>query len=1017
MVSYTNTIKICHQFNESIPGAQEEQDCLTALFLTNPRDDRQGLTNEKGSRVDGTCEWIKTNRLYESWLRSRSQLLWIFGGPGKGKTMLSIFLAEELERSAKKSQDTLFVQYFCDNNDEKRNTAVAIVRGLISQLLSQRPKLFRHILPSFRTQQESLFANSSFESLWRIFETMVHDPILGTTNCVLDGLDECDKVSLEALVRKLEALFSTKFEKTSTCYLNLIIVSRKLPDLALGTLLSAPCIQLDADAADEVNHDICRFIQVKVNELSLHRHYPEQLRRHVENVLLSRAAGTFLWVGIVANELRKYTSSEVEKALELFPPGLERLYDRMLLQINDQRREIAAKILRWVVMAVRPLTLTELSTAIETPARHSLGLGYVETIRDRVSYCGYFLTIKNNKVGLIHQSAKEYLLRESPHPDPQLEYFRVKGQQANLEITRKCLNYLQNGVFAAGKVSQGARHDQLKDMPRMSAFPLTSYAAIYWPEHARSLPSSVDVFDLSLPFYKEKSPVRESWLKTFWAIREHEDLPDSFSLLHLASYFGIVPLAENLLFKKSSTNRLRFHSSGNKGDSSVNETDGNGQTALFWAAKGGHPAVIQLLLENGADIKAKNSKGWTPLHSAADRGNEAVVCLLLKKGADVKAKDESEWMALHSAARGGYKAIVWLLLSTNESDINAKDKEGNTALHVAAGNGHNAVVQLLLENGANIGAKSHTKWTPLHSAAERGSEASVRLLLGNGADIKANTSNGWTALHLSARRGQVAVARLLIEAGAFIEQKDESGATALHLAAGSGYIAVVQVLLEEQVDIEAEDKSRATATHWAAKGGHEAAVRLLLEKNADIEAKNSNGWTPLHSASWAGHEAVIRLLLDMGADIEAKNSNGCTALHLSAVKGHQTIVQLLLDKEAEIEAKSSDGLTALCLVCRSGQEAIVRLLLAKGADVETTDGSGKTALDWAVKSQNKAVVQLLQEKEQMPHRRTWGGNTRSARRSGPSQNTRHNFKEVDDNTIRRRFPQEKHGGDRMPLTR
>jgi ankyrin repeat protein len=803
MVSYTNIIKICHQFNESILAAQEEQDCLTALFLTDPLDDRQRLTIEKGSRVDGTCKWIKTNGLYESWLHSPSQLLWIFGGPGKGKTMLSIFLAEELERSAKKSQDTVFVQYFCDNKDEKRNTAVAIIRGLISQLLSQRPKLFRHILPSFRTQKESLFANSSFETLWRIFETMVHDPILGTTNCVLDGLDECDKASLEVLVRKLEALFSTKFKKTSTCHLNLIIVSRKLPDFVLGTLLSAPCIQLDADAADEVNHDICRFIPVKVSELSLHWHYPEQLRGHVKKVLLSRAAGTFLWVGIVANELRKYTSSEVEKALELFPPGLEGLYDRMLRQIGDQRREIAAKILRWVILAVRPLTLTELSTAIETPARHSLGLGYVETIRDRVSYCGYFLTIKNNEVGLIHQSAKEYLLHESPHPDSQLEYFRIKAQQANLQIARKCLKYLQNGVFAAGEVSQEATLGQLKDMSSMSAFPLFSYAATYWPEHTRSLPSSVDVFDLSLPFYKEKSPVREFWLKTFWATREHEDLPKSFSLLHLASYFGIVPLAENLLFKKSLINRLRFHSLGNKGDSLVNKTDGNGQTALYWAAKGGHPAVMQLLLENGADIEAKNSKGWTPLHSAAERGNEAVVYLLLEKRADAKAKDKSGWMALHSAARSGHKAIVRLLLSTNDDDVNAEDKEGNTALHEAAGNGHNAVIEVLLENRANIETKNSTKWTPLHSAAERASEASVRLLLVNGADVKANTSNGWTALHLSARRGHVAVARLLLEAGAFIEQKDDSGATALHHAAGSGYIAVVRVLLEKQVDIEA----------------------------------------------------------------------------------------------------------------------------------------------------------------------------------------------------------------------
>ena len=107
----------------------EAETCLAALFLTDPRDDREQLIQAKGSRVDGTCEWIKSNELYNSWLHSHSQLLWISGGPGKGKTMLSIFLAEELERSAK--QNVLFLQYFCDNKDEKRKTAVTVVRGLI----------------------------------------------------------------------------------------------------------------------------------------------------------------------------------------------------------------------------------------------------------------------------------------------------------------------------------------------------------------------------------------------------------------------------------------------------------------------------------------------------------------------------------------------------------------------------------------------------------------------------------------------------------------------------------------------------------------------------------------------------------------------------------------------------------------------------------------------------------------------------------------------------------------------
>lgn len=55
---------------------------MAALFLTDPTDDREKLKDLKGSIVDGTCRWIESNGLYNSWLRSDSQLLWLSGGPG-----------------------------------------------------------------------------------------------------------------------------------------------------------------------------------------------------------------------------------------------------------------------------------------------------------------------------------------------------------------------------------------------------------------------------------------------------------------------------------------------------------------------------------------------------------------------------------------------------------------------------------------------------------------------------------------------------------------------------------------------------------------------------------------------------------------------------------------------------------------------------------------------------------------------------------------------------------------------
>ncbi|KAF7505691.1 hypothetical protein GJ744_000540 [Endocarpon pusillum] len=523
--------------------------------------------------------------------------------------MLSIFLSEELERCVEDSHDATFVQYFCDNKDKRQNTAFAILRGLIWQLLKCRPQLINHILPSFKDRSGS-YVIKEFNSLWRIFEAMIHDPILGTAYCVLDGLDECEEDSLMCLLKKFEALFSAKHYNSSASRLNLIAISRDLPDFIPDILSSFPCIRLDMDTDTEINSDICRFIEMKVNELSIYRHYPEQLRVHIREVLLDRANGTFLWVGIVANEPRKYASSEVKNALERIPSGLEALYARMLLQISPDRQEATAKILRWVVMAVRPLTISELSAAVEPTTEISVGLTADEVIKDQISFCGYFLTIKQHEVSLIHQSAKDYLLRNTPDANWELEFFRVKKEQVNSEITRRCLAYLSNGALAEGALVWDKLYFEHADMKRQKAFRLLSYAILHWPEHARSLISSEDIFDLSQPFFMKKSPVRQSWLDSYRRGPRDVHLSRSIPLLYLACFLGIFALVQKLLCENGWRHRLKYHIN-------INKKDGDGKALLHRAITGGNELIVRLLLEKGADIETKDGYGQTALHIAA----------------------------------------------------------------------------------------------------------------------------------------------------------------------------------------------------------------------------------------------------------------------------------------------------------------------------------------------------------------------------------------------------------------
>lgn len=709
--------------------------------------------------------------------------------------MLSIFIAEELERTAKLSQNTLPLQYFCNSKD--RNTAAAVISGLIFQLLQAQHKLFDHILPSFKIQKESLFKPSSFQSLWRIFEAMIRDPVLGHTYCILDGLDECDESSLELLLWKFKSLFSNETDMSSTNHLSLIVVSRDRPEIIQDTLSSFPRIQLDLDVDKEVNSDINQFITYKVDELaaSPSKPYPPELRARVEQVFHDRARGTFLWVGIVAKSLRKYKPTEVDEALDLFPPGLDDLYARMLLQIDVDKRETAAKILRWVVITIRPLTLTELSAAIDIKASPSFSRD--EVIRDQVSHCGYFLVIKEDKVSLIHQSAKDYLLRKTFDSNPELEEFRVKENLANLEIAKRCFNYLQDGALKDGEVDLNGEEGQ-KDALRLEDFPFLSYAVIHWPKHAKCLARSEDIFSLSHPFYATKSLVRDAWLKTYWAAEFCDGQPDSLTLLHVASFFGILPLVQNLVYTYNWMSRITrpFH---------IDKRDSFGKTSLIWAATNGHEAVVQLLLEKGADFEAKAAYEWNALMWAAANGHEAVVRLLREKGATVKTKGE-DGTALSEAARAGHEAVVQLLLEKG-ADVEAKALFGRTALSLAANFGHEAVVRLLLQYGADVEAQDDSGRRALYDAASKGHETVVRLLLENGADVEAETTYGWTALIEAARGGHEAVVRLLLEKGANTEAEAGFGRTAIDQAVNEGHEAVVQLLLEHGADVDEDADS------------------------------------------------------------------------------------------------------------------------------------------------------------------------------------------------------------------
>ncbi|EUC39758.1 hypothetical protein COCMIDRAFT_10213 [Bipolaris oryzae ATCC 44560] len=418
---------------------QAASKCRKDLFLTDPYIDREKVISEKGKRVAGTCEWITHNESYCAWLNGdgNTRPLWISGGPGKGKTMMSVFLTEELERQTAGREDAELVFYFYSAKDKERNTSIAVLRGLVHQIITKRPQLIRHALPYFETRAQIKQTLSSLEALWIIFKNIVADDELGTMFCVLDGLDECEESTLEVLLPRLISLLTSEDSPSTEGTFKLAIVSRDLLRLRDCTMR----VRLDPDNDEKVASDIELFVSARVRELSRIEGFKD-FRVSVQKDLLERAEGTFLWVGLVMDELsQKQTCGEILETLKEMPSGLSAIYSRMLLRIPAKKREVSRTILQWVTMAARPLHLRELAAA--TGVRPSSSrLTVDQATREAITLCRPLLKVQEQEVSLVHQSVRDYLLRTERDSDAVLEAFRLNLESAHLELAQKCLNYI-----------------------------------------------------------------------------------------------------------------------------------------------------------------------------------------------------------------------------------------------------------------------------------------------------------------------------------------------------------------------------------------------------------------------------------------------------------------------------------------------------------------------------------------------------------------------------------------------
>ena len=383
-------------------------------------------------------------------------------------------------------------------------------------------------------------------------------------------------------------------------------------------------------------------------------------------------------------------------------------------------------------------------------------------------------------------------------------------------------------------------------------------------------------------------------------------------------------------------------------------TDEDELTPIHLAARRGSHRVLKLLFEVCKEhgylqetihglLDEENS---TPLHAAIDGGHAAVVEVLLINGASPLHTKHEHPPPIHMACAQGKLDMVKLMVKhCGPVILHKSDEFQRTSLHFSANSVNSAkLFGYIVQFGVNVNATDAQNRTALHIAVMSGSLPGVQMLLNNGADATINDHHGHNALHYAVihQRKAIITCLLLLHCAQklVLDRGIKKECTPVHCALKLGYgdlvppmVGVIRTHMQEIVDAQGNNP-----LHLAAANGDSVTLANLVTVpacNKLLNEMNDCGASPLHCAAGSGCSRCVQILLEQGATSH-KCHCGATPYMFACGKGNSLCAKLLHQAfPFQKDWKDNEGNTSLHLAVLGGSSKTVTFLLDVGSRLMT----------------------------------------------------------------------------------